>query len=114
MWIILIIGESGLAQPYMRTRYEWYYPQIAQYTSITRFTSLAVQALLIPMVKFLELSESLLMVVIMTLGVARQFIQGLAKDSWMFYLGKLVDFFQKYINMITILTTIFKNCRSFD
>ena len=54
MWIILIIGESGLAQPYMRTRYEWYYPQIAQYTSITRFTSLAVQALLIPLVKFFE------------------------------------------------------------
>lgn len=99
MWIILIIGESGLAQPYMRTRYEWYYPQIAQYTSITRFTSLAVQALLIPMVKFLELSESLLMVVIMTLGVARQFIQGLAKDSWMFYLGKITScFFKKNDN----------------
>ena len=53
MWIILIIGESGLAQPYMRTRYEWYYPQIAQYTSITRFTSLAVQALLISIGKIL-------------------------------------------------------------
>ena len=34
MWIILIVGEMGLAQPYMRTRYEWFYPQIAKVTSL--------------------------------------------------------------------------------
>ena len=88
LWIILIVGEMGLYQPYMRTRYEWYYPQIAQFTAITRLTALAAQVLLIPLLKFFEVSESLVMVIIMILGVARQFIHGLAKDSWMFYLGK--------------------------
>ena len=72
----------------MRTRYEWYYPQIAQYTSITRLTSLALQVLLIPILKYFEVSESLVMVIIMILGVAKQFVQGFANDSWMFYLGK--------------------------
>ena len=97
LWIILIVGEMGLYQPYMRTRYEWYYPQIAQYTSITRLTSLATQVLLIPILKYFEVSESLVMVIIMVLGVAKQFVQGFANDSWMFYLGK-------YLKVLDILT----------
>ena len=76
---------------------EWYYPQIAQYTSITRLTSLAAQVLLIPILKYFEVSESLVMVIIMILGVAKQFVQGFANDSWMFYLGK-------YLKVLDILT----------
>ena len=91
----------GLYQPYMRTRYEWYYPQISQFTSITRLTSLAAQILLIPILKYFEVSESLVMVTIMILGVAKQFVQGLAKDSWMFYLGKYLKVLDNLTNRST-------------
>ena len=95
LWNILLVGEFGLVQPYMRTRYKWYNPQITQFSSITQLTSLAAQVLLIPILKFFEISESLVLVIIMILGAAKQFIQGFAKDSWMFYLGKYlkVDIF---------------------
>ena len=87
MWIILILGEGGLVPLYMRTKYEWYYPQIAKYTTVTKFSEVVAQAVMIPLLSYFGVNESLVMVFIMVSGVARQFIQGLAETSWMFYLG---------------------------
>ena len=87
MWIILILGEGGLVPLYMRTKYEWYYPQIAKYTTVTKFSEVVAQAVMIPLLSYFGVNESLIMVFIMISGVARQFIQGLAETSWMFYLG---------------------------
>ena len=87
MWHILLQGEGTMHQPYVRSKFEWYYPQISQYQSITKFVGIGAQLIFVPLIKLTGISESLVMVILMALSASKHFVQGLAEEPWMYYLG---------------------------
>ena len=74
--------------PYVRTKFEWYHPQITKFMSISAIISFVGMGIFVPLIKITRVSESLVLVLITASSVGAQFFIGLATESWMIYLGR--------------------------
>ena len=77
--------------PYVRTKFEWYHPQITKFISISAIISFVAMAIFVPLIKITKVSESLVLVLIFASLVGAQFFVGLATKSWMIYLGRFSE-----------------------
>ena len=81
-------GVKDLFQPYLRTKFEWYHPQITQYTSISAIIAMVGLGIFVPIIKISKASDSLVMAILCTSGTGAWFLFGLATETWMLYIGK--------------------------
>ena len=88
LWVICFVGTKDLNIPYVRTKFEWYHPQITKFISISAIISFVGMAIFVPLIKITRVSESLVLVLITASLVGAQFFIGLATKSWMIYLGR--------------------------
>ena len=88
LWVICFVGTKDLNIPYVRTKFEWYHPQITKFMSISAIISFVGMAIFVPLIKITRVSESLVLVLITASSVGAQFFIGLATESWMIYLGR--------------------------
>ena len=88
LWVICFVGTKDLNIPYVRTKFEWYHPQITKFISISAIILFVGMAIFVPLIKITRVSESLVLVLITASSVGAQFFIGLATKSWMMYLGR--------------------------
>ena len=87
--------------PYVRTKFEWYHPQITKFMSISAIISFVGMAIFVPLIKITRVSESLVLVLITASSVGAQFFIGLATKSWMIYLGNEDPNFNMIKNLLS-------------
>ena len=56
LWVICFVGTKDLHQPYVRTKFEWYHPQISKFISISAIISFIGIAIFVPLIKITRVS----------------------------------------------------------
>ena len=112
--ILPFVGEPTVEYYYTRTRYHWDYEEFSQYTStintcaligktfqypiqtfvICSFKLLAL-GILVPLLRWLNINDSLVMSTVYGTIIARAIIKAFASEGWMFYVGKYTFLSQK-------------------
>lgn len=107
MNVFVYIGEMVMDYNYVRTRYGWQVAEYSVYSSVISGASLigtysvaynitvlyynlpfhVGQAIVIPFVAYMKISESLVMIFLYVSFISRYVIKGFAEYSWMYYLG---------------------------
>lgn len=98
--ILPFFGEFTIAFSYVRIRYNWGVDEYSTYSSVVSITGIVGQAILLPLIKALNINEALVMVVIYASVVARHVIKGFATEPWLYYLGAMVDLIGSYASNI--------------
>ena len=101
-------GEGSVAYSYVRTRYGWEVSEWSDFKSVTKIVESVGQALVVPLIAYLELSSSNLVPVLMMFITTRHLIKALAKEAWMMYLAECVDFLGHYT--FTLSRALASNC----
>ena len=98
--ILPFFGEFTIAYSYVKVRYNWGVDEYSTYSSIVSAVGIIGQAVFIPLVALLKINEAWIMTIVYISTMARHLLQGLANESWMFYLGSLVDIVGSYASSI--------------
>ena len=87
--VLVYIGEAVMEYNYVRTRYGWEVTEFSLYSSVCSGAALIGQAILIPLISYFGISESLVMIFLYISSVGRYTIKGFAEYPWMLYLGNV-------------------------
>ena len=82
-----MFGEMAVSYLYTYERYGWQVDEFSTYSSVTSFTRMIAQLILIPSLNLLDINESYILLVVLTSSLLRNIIKGAAKYPWMYYLG---------------------------
>ena len=85
------IGENNISYAYTLSRYNWQVEENSDYRSITSLVDLTSQAIFIPLMAYLKWNEAWVMTALISTLTARHTIKALATESWMYYLGSVVN-----------------------
>ena len=90
------IGEHTISFIYVRTRYHWDYVDYSDYRMINEIVSLVGQTIVIPLITYFRFKNAHLLIVILLSVMSRHILKGFAAESWMYYLGGIIDFIGSY------------------
>ncbi len=85
------MGEGTVSYSYVKVRYNWGVDEYSTYSSVISASNLATQAIVIPFIKYLNINEALVLIIVLTCTLARHLLKALAVESWMYYLGAIID-----------------------
>jgi len=94
--VLPFFGEFTISYNYVRTRYDWDVVAYSNYRSICSVIDLVGQAILIPLIGYLEIKDTNIIPVVIATIVTRHIIKGFAFESWMMYLGSAIDLLGSY------------------
>jgi len=94
--IVSFFGEHVMSYNYVRTRYGWEVADYGDYYSIASLVDIVGQMILIPLLGYMQITDSIIAPVIISTIVIRHIIKGFAVEPWMLYVASGVDLMGGY------------------
>ena len=90
------IGEYSVSYYYVRTRYHWTVDDYSYYKTAVEISGIVTQSILISLVSYLKFKNTPVLVFVGLSIFLRNIIKALAAESWMYYMGAMVDILGSY------------------
>ena len=100
LWVYLLVmismvlpwfGESVIGYLYVRKRYDWGVQEYSDFRTVSEVLDIVGQAIFIPVLGVLQIKDSLIIPILLSTVIARDFFKGFAETSWLYYFGSAIN-----------------------
>lgn len=100
LWVYLLVmismvlpwfGESVIGYLYVRKRYDWGVQEYSDFRTVSEVLDIVGQAIFIPVLGVLQIKDSLIIPILLSTVIARDFVKGFAETSWLYYFGSAIN-----------------------